>query len=45
MVGFHDVAVDDDRQLDLDVVEAIIARHLNDLLAFARIAVGTLDHG
>ena len=45
MVGFRNVAVHDYRKLDLDVVEAIIARHLDDLLAFARIAVGTLDHG
>jgi uncharacterized protein YutE (UPF0331/DUF86 family) len=40
MVGFRNVAVHDYRRLDLDVVESIVARHLDDLLAFARIAIG-----
>jgi uncharacterized protein YutE (UPF0331/DUF86 family) len=39
MVGFRNVAVRDDRKLDLDVVEAIVERHLDDLLAFARLAL------
>jgi uncharacterized protein YutE (UPF0331/DUF86 family) len=43
MVGFRNVAVHDYRRLDLDVVESIVTRHLDDLLAFARIAVRTLD--
>ena len=43
MVGFRNVALHDYRKLDLDVVEAIVARHLDDLLAFARIAVRTLQ--
>jgi uncharacterized protein YutE (UPF0331/DUF86 family) len=43
MVGFRTVAVHDYRKLDLDVVEAIIARHLDDPLAFARIAVRTFE--
>ncbi|MFN2322298.1 MAG: DUF86 domain-containing protein [Trueperaceae bacterium] len=44
MVGFRNVAVHDYRKLDLDVVESIIARHLDDLLAFARIAMVTLTN-
>lgn len=43
MVGFRNVAVHDYRKLDLDVVEAIVARHLDDLLAFAKISLRTLD--
>lgn len=42
MVGFRNVAVHDYRRLDLDVVESIVARHLDDLLAFTRIAVRSL---
>lgn len=42
MVGFRNVAVHDYRRLDLDVVESIVVRHLDDLLAFARIALATL---
>lgn len=44
VVGFRNVAVHDYRKLDLDVVESIIARHLDDLLAFARIAMVTLTN-
>jgi uncharacterized protein YutE (UPF0331/DUF86 family) len=43
MVGFRNVAVHDYRNLDLDIVASIVERHLDDLLAFARIAVRTLD--
>lgn len=39
MVGFRNVAVHDYRRLDLAVVEAIVERHLDDLLAFARLAL------
>lgn len=39
MVGFRNVAVHDYRRLDLDVVESIVERHLDDLLAFARLAL------
>lgn len=39
MVGFRNVAVHDYRKLDLDVVEAIVERHLDDLLAFGRLAL------
>jgi len=34
MVGFSNVAVHDYRRLDLAVVHAIVAHHLDDLLAF-----------
>lgn len=40
--GFRNVAVHDYRRLDLDVVESIIERHLDDLLACTRLA---LEHG
>lgn len=43
MVGFRNVAVHDYRRLDLDVVEAIIDRHLDDLLAFTRLALQLRD--
>ena len=39
MVGFRNVAVHDYRRLDLAVVDAIVARHLDDLLAFASLAL------
>lgn len=39
MVGFRNVAVHDYRRLDLDVVEAIIDRHLDELVAFTRFAL------
>lgn len=45
MVGFRNVAVHDYRKLDLDVVESIVTRHLEDLVAFGRLAVrgGSVD--
>lgn len=45
MVGFRNVAVHDYRKLDLDVVEAIVTRRLDDLLAFGRLAVRTRGGG
>ncbi len=39
MVGFRNVAIHDYRALNLDVVKAIIARHLEDLLGFGELAV------
>jgi len=39
MVGFRNVAVHEYRRLDLAVVDAIVARHLDDLLAFASLAL------
>lgn len=39
MVGFRNVAVHDYRRLDLAVVDGIVARHLDDLLAFASLAL------
>lgn len=36
MVGFRNVAVHDYEVLDLAIVRAIVARHLDDLLRFAR---------
>lgn len=39
MVGFRNVAVHDYRKLDLDVVESIVTRHLDELLEFGRLAV------
>jgi len=39
MVGFRNVAVHDYRRLDLAVVDAIVAHHLDDLLAFASLAL------
>ncbi|MFU8888752.1 MAG: HepT-like ribonuclease domain-containing protein [Trueperaceae bacterium] len=45
MVGFSNVAVHDYRRLDLAVVDAIVARHLDDLLAFAgRPRWASLEH-
>jgi uncharacterized protein YutE (UPF0331/DUF86 family) len=41
MVGFRNVAVHDYRKLDLAIVEAVVARHLDELLAFARLAILT----
>lgn len=35
MVGFRNVAVHQYRDLDMDIVEAVITRHLDDLLEFA----------
>jgi len=39
MVGFRNVAVHDYQHLNLDIVRAIIQRHLDDLLEFARSAL------
>lgn len=39
MVGFRNVAVHDYRRLDLAVVDAIVAHHLDDVLAFASLAL------
>ena len=39
MVGFRNVAVHDDRELLVPIVEAVIDRHLDDVLAFARQAL------
>lgn len=36
MVGFRNVAVHDYRELLVPIIEAVIDRHLDDLLAFAR---------
>ena len=37
MVGFRNLAVHRYRDLDLDIVEAVIQKNLDDLLAFAKI--------
>jgi uncharacterized protein YutE (UPF0331/DUF86 family) len=39
MVGFRNVAVHDYESLNLDIVRAIIASHLDELLRFARLAI------
>jgi uncharacterized protein YutE (UPF0331/DUF86 family) len=39
MVGFRNVAVHDYQRLNLDIVRAILARDLDDLLAFAKVGV------
>lgn len=36
MVGFRNVAVHQYRDLDMDIVETVITRHLDDLLEFAQ---------
>ena len=38
LAGCRDVAVRDDRRLELGVVASIAVRHLDDLLAFTRLA-------
>lgn len=43
MVGFRNVAVHQYRDLDMDIVEAVIARQLEDLLEFARTVRAQLD--
>jgi uncharacterized protein YutE (UPF0331/DUF86 family) len=51
MIGFRNVAVHQYRDLDLDIVEAVIASHLDDLLTFARTILTRMegeppaDHG
>lgn len=39
MVGFHNIAVHDYRKLDVVIVSAIVERHLEELLEFARLLV------
>lgn len=39
MVGFRNIAVHDYRALNLDIVRAIITKHLDDFLAFSRWAL------
>jgi uncharacterized protein YutE (UPF0331/DUF86 family) len=36
MVGFRNIAVHQYRDLDIDIVETVIGRHLDDLLEFAQ---------
>jgi uncharacterized protein YutE (UPF0331/DUF86 family) len=39
MVGFRNVAVHDYRRLDLAIVKSIVTEHLEDFLAFRRVAL------
>ncbi|MCG8553704.1 MAG: DUF86 domain-containing protein [Proteobacteria bacterium] len=39
MVGFRNIAVHDYRKLDLEIVQAIIDKHLDDLLEFTRLTL------
>lgn len=43
MVGFRNIAVHQYRDLDLDIVEAVIASHLDDLLEFARAMLAQMN--
>ncbi len=43
MVGFRNVAVHQYRDLDMDIVEAVIERQLDDLLEFAQMVRPQLD--
>lgn len=43
MVGFRNVAVHQYRDLDMDMVEVVIARHLDDLLDFAEMVRVQMD--
>ena len=43
MVGFRNLAVHRYRDLDMDIVEAVIQRSLDDLLTFAKIAQSHLN--
>ena len=43
MVGFRNVAVHQYRDLDLDIVETVITRHLDDLLEFAQMILAQMD--
>ena len=45
MVGFRNVAVHQYRDLDIDIVEAVIARDLDDLLGFAQMILAQMDGG
>jgi uncharacterized protein YutE (UPF0331/DUF86 family) len=41
MVGFRNIAVHDYQRLSLDIVGQIVARHLDDFLAFTRVLLRT----
>lgn len=43
MVGFRNIAIHQYRDLDIDIVETVIARHLDDLLAFAQMILAQMD--
>lgn len=43
MVGFRNVAVHQYRDLDVDILETVITRHLDDLLQFAREILGQMS--
>jgi len=43
MVGFRNIAVHDYRKLDLDIVQSIIERHLDDFLQLAQRAIGAAE--
>lgn len=43
MVGFRNVAVHQYRDIDMDIVEAVIGRHLDDLLHFAQAIRAQMD--
>ena len=43
MVGFRNIAVHQYRDLDVDIVETVIARHLDDLLVFAQAILAQMD--
>lgn len=45
MVGFRNIAVHQYRDLDIDIVEAVIARELDDLLGFAQMILDHMDGG
>jgi len=45
MVGFRNVAVHQYRDLDMEIVEVVITRHLDDLLAFAETIRAQMDGG
>lgn len=43
MVGFRNIAVRQYRDLDMNIVETVIARHLDDLLEFAQTIRAQMD--
>jgi len=43
MVGFRNIAVHQYRDLDLDIVETVITRHLDDLLEFAQTILAQMN--
>lgn len=45
MVGFRNIAVHQYRELDMDIVEAVITRDLDDLLAFAQAILAQMNAG